>query len=852
MSLENFDIPAFTQRVKGATQGAVKLLKNQGFDLLKILQTLEENSDDIDAWAMGYEGIPMRVVEAVFGEMGTPLTTSMRDSYVRGRREGAEDRQGGSVSPEPAPRSADEDEITEAFFEESEDEVPVREGRLFPELIEVPEGIEADALKENLEDFSNAVAEFVESPLWENRDVSVDFDPDTGEVSRFEQWKHPDGFKFVRLIASAPLESPEEISWEATGDIGNGLTGVHGTFSFPFEEGPSSSEDEEEFENAQEGAAEEIERLLRAVRLAPASAAELTTSQETYLEERMDEAFDMWEDEQLEERMDEAFDERATTREEELETGNALLIGKHLLNDVMAELRKLPAPYARWKADREVLVDNVVKIRFTPLDVDNPHRQTFTYTIDGVEGAVLFSGGYEALLYRLDEIDDWPSYAKETVRDGYDSLQALGSIRTQVVFGNEEKIPGTTGGFSDVTDQFKEQESAEERDAATLDVPADILLNALRSHLFDASQEGPYSEEVGEAILSAEVEGDGDRATFVFTVANVETQLGAFQKPKPNIAWNVYGSGDDVKASVAFFRHTQQSEFDDALAKLAANLITWISTYLDIEEPEFVEDEEEEAPDLPLNESEKEDLFEDTDDPTPEDFEEEIEMVATDVAEGDKEEALSLAEDVVAAITVHQQKASEAFTDVLVTYPFITPEGAEVANEVAAGLLENWEYFPVEEVPSTVYKSRMPASYRLRFESGRGMVLLWTVYNYSSPQHVIADGNIGNFEILSRVEASALECPKKRISVASPDNVYLQKKPKIESGPSHIVAYLDLTSALRALYGASQYLEDADVAEACRTLLDRRTTPLYSEGVSTRYTLNPETGNLFEFPYFAK
>jgi len=817
MSLENFDIPAFTTRMNKLTADAVEVMKKQGFSSVKILQTLLKNRLSYEAATLGYDGYPVSVMEAFFEEKNADITDQMRERYAFGRRASAEERHS-TVTPSapatPVARSADEDEITEAFFEEDVEEVPVREGR-FPTLTEGPDGPDADELKENLEFFSEAVAEFVESPLWEDRTTSVDYDPGTGQFSRFEQWKHPDGFKFVRLITSAPMESPEEITWEAMGDVGNGITGVHGDFNFPFEEGPSSSDDEEEFDNARDGAAEEIDRLLGAMPRAAAPAAELTTTQETFLEEKMDEA----------------FDERATAREEELETGNPLLIGKHLLNDAMEELRKLPEPYSRWRVEREVLVDDVVQIRFTPIDATKPNRQTLTYIIDGIENAVFFSGGTVMLQDPLDEIDDWARYAKTTVRAAYRSLKDT-DMETALGGGGVVESPS----------------------AEALVVPSDILLNAFRSHLFDASQEGTYSEEVGEAILSSEVEGDDDRAKFNFEVANVEVQLSALQNPKPHIAWNVYGSGEeDAKGGIAFFAHTQQSDFDDALAKLARSLRNQIGRYLQIEEPDFVEAEEEEAPDLPLNEGgEKEDPFEDTDDPTPEDFEEEIEMVAADAAEGDSEEALSLAEDVVTAITVHQQKASEAFTNALTTYPFITPEGADIANEAAAALLEEWEYFPAEEVPSTVYKSRMPAAYRLRFESDSGLVLLWTIYNYSSPQHVIADGNIGNFEILSRVELSALECPKKRISVASPDNVYLQKKPKIENGPSHIVAYLDLASALRALYEASQHLEDADVAEACRTLLDRRTTPLYSEGVSTRYTLNPETGNLFEFPYFAK
>ena len=812
MSLENFDIPAFTTRMNKLTADVTEYLKKQGFAPVKILQELLKNRLLYEAWTLGYDGIAVSVMDTFFEEKGAEVTDDVREWYAKGRAEGAEARHGAPTAPAtPAARSADDDDVTEAFFEEDVEEVPVREGRLSSQ----EDDPEADDLKENLEFFSEAVAEFVESPLWEDRTMSVDYDPDRGAFERFEQRKHPDGFKFVRLTVSAPIESPEELSWEVIGDVGNGITGVHGTFNFPFEDGPSSSDDEEEFDNARDGAAEEIDRLLGAMPRASASAAELTTTQETFLEEKMDEA----------------FDERATAREEELETGNPLLIGKHLLNDVMEELRKLPEPYSRWRVEREVLVDNVVQIRFTPIDATKPHRQTFTYIVDGIEGAVFFSGGTVMLQDPLDEIDDWAGYAKMTVRAGYRSLKDT----------DMETALGGGGG----------EESAAE---GALVVPSDILLNAFRSHLFDASQEGPYNEEVGEAILSAEVEGDGNRAAFNFDVANVEVQLSALQTPKPHIAWNVYGSGDDAKGGMSFFAHTQQSEFDDALAVLAGSLAARIGNYLNIEEPDFVEpEEEEEAPDLPLNEGgEKEDLFEDTDDPTPEDFEEEIEMVATDAAEGDSEEALSLAEDVVTAITVHQQKASEAFTDALVTYPFITPEGAEVVNEAAAALLEEWEYFPVEEVPSTVYKSRMPAAYRLRYESETGMVLLWTIYNYSSPQHVIADGNIGNFEILSRVEVSALECPRKRISVATSDDIYLQKRPKIENGPSHIVAYLDLSSALRALYEAAQHLEDVDVAEACRTLLDRRTTPLYSEGVSTRYTLNPETGNLFEFPYFAK
>ena len=817
MSLENFDIPAFTTRMNKLTADVTEYLKKQGFAPVKILQELLKNRLLYEAWTLGYDGTAVSVMDSFFEEKGADVTDAVREWYAKGRAEGAEERHGAAASPPsatPPARSADEDEVTEAFFEEDVEEVPVREGR-FPTLTEGPDGPDADALKENLEFFSEDVAQFVESPLWEDRTVSVDYDPDTGQFSRFEQWKHPDGFKFVRLITSAPMESPEEITWEAMGDVGNGITGVHGDFSFPFEEGPSSSDDEEEFDNAREGAAEEIDRLLGAMPLASASAAELTTTQETFLEEKMDEA----------------FDERATAREEELATGDALLIGKHLLNDVMEELRKLPEPYSRWRVEREVVADDVVQIRFTPIDATKPHRQTFTYIVDGIENAVFFSGGTVMLQDSLDEIEDLARYAKTTVRAGYRSLK-------------DTDMETALGGGSD------EENAAEE----ALVVPSDILLKAFQDHLFDASQEGPYSEEVGEAIISTEIEGGDDRAKLNFEVANVEVQLSALQNPKPHIAWNVYGSGEeDAKGGIAFFAHTQQSDFDDALAKLAGSLSNRIGRYLQIEEPDFVEAEEEEAPDLPLNEGgEKEDLFEDTDDPTPEDFEEEIEMVATDAAEGDSEEALSLAEDVVTAITVHQQKASEAFTNALVTYPFITPEGAEIVNEAAAALLEEWEYFPVEEVPSTVYKSRMPAAYRLRYESETGMVLLWTIYNYSSPQHVIADGNIGNFEILSRVEVSALECPRKRISVATSDDIYLQKRPKIENGPSHIVAYLDLSSALRALYEAAQHLEDVDVAEACRTLLDRRTTPLYSEGVSTRYTLNPETGNLFEFPYFAK
>lgn len=843
MSLENFDIPAFTQRVKEATQGAVEILKAQGFNSLKILQTLEENSDDIDAWAMGYEKIPMSVAEAVFEEMGTPLTTSMRDSYVRGRREGAEDRQEGPVSPEPSPRSADEDEITEAFFEESGDEVPVREGR-FSEIIEASEGTEADTAKENLEFLSDAVAELIESPLWENRSVSVGYDPETGEVSRFEQWKSPDGFRFVRLVISAPLESPESLKWEASGDVGNGLTGTYGDFEFLDEE-----EADEEFENAQEGAAEEIERLLGSVRVAAAPEAELTTTQETFLEGKRDEA----------------FDEDTATREEELETGDPIIIGKYLLGDVMAELGQLPGPYNRWKPESEVLAKKVVQLRFTPLGVDNPQRQAFTYIIDGAEGVVLFSGGNGALRDRLDEIDDWPSYARATVREGHASLQLLGR-------SGEENIPGTTGGFSDagfsdVADwpayarMPEEEESAEE-----LTIPSDILLKAFQGHLFDISQEFPYSGEVGEALLGAEIKGDGDKASLNFSFGNVDVELSALQNPKPHIAWNIFGSGDDAHGSMAFFEEMSQSEHDERLAKIAKHVIKTGVGYLNVEEEEFTE-EDEYVPDLPVNEdAETDSPFDDLDAEDPSDYKEEIEAVAEDTAEGDDEDALSLARDIVAAITVHQQPASEAFTEVLTSYPFITPEGAEIANETAAALLEEWEYFPVEEVMSRVYPTQVPEKYRMRFESDTGMLIFWTIYNYPSPAHVLADDNIGTFEILSRVHISATECPNKRISVASQGDIYLQKKPKVAGGPSHIVTYLNLPSALTAVYKAAQNLENSSASEACRSLLEHRTTPVYSksvarmfdfdradpEEVSSRYTLNPETGNLFEFPYFAE